>query len=350
VHTGAYIGTKWNLGCFIPAVDYKDLTMRLRILWLILGLTVTIPAGAQEQRSIKVGLLRFGTVAWEIDTIRQQGLDRRHDIAVVPVEFASNEAAKVALQAGAVDMIVTDWPWVARQRSEGRTFSFVPYSKAVGTLMIPEGSTIRRLGDLRGKRIGVAGGPLDKSWLLLQAYAQKELGINLAEEAAPVFGAPPLLNEELTRGRIDAVLTYWHYAARLEADGAKPFLTVAEMIRRLGIDRDVPMLGYAFREEWAQNENVALMDFIAASQDAKGLLAASREEWARLAPQIGTDNPAVLAALQTGFSAGIPEHWTSVERKAAGDLYAILVAVGGDKLVGQAKVLDTKTFWQSVTY
>jgi NitT/TauT family transport system substrate-binding protein len=324
--------------------------MLLRTIWFILCLILLSPATAQEQRSIKVGLLRFGTVGWEIDTIRHHELDRRNGIAVIPVEFASNEAAKVALQAGGVDMIVTDWPWVVRQRSEGGAFSFAPYSKAVGALMVPGGSGIWRLEDLRGKRIGVAGGPLDKSWLLLRAYAQKELGTDWAQEVEPVFGAPPLLNEELARGRIDAVLTYWHYAARLEADGAKPLLTMPDVIRRLGIDHDVPMLGYAFREEWAHKESVALQGFIAASRDAKALLATSKEEWARLAPQVGTDDPAILAALQAGFKAGIPEHWTGAERQAASDLYAILVAIGGDKLVGRAKVLDAQTFWPSVAY
>jgi NitT/TauT family transport system substrate-binding protein len=28
---------------------------------------------------------------------------------------------------------------------------------------------IRSLGDLRGRKLAVAGGPIDKSWLLLQA-------------------------------------------------------------------------------------------------------------------------------------------------------------------------------------
>jgi NitT/TauT family transport system substrate-binding protein len=93
--------------------------MCLRIAWIILALIILGPAQAQDDRELRVGLLRFGTVAWEIDTLRHHGIDRKHGITVVPVEFASNEAAKVALQAGAVDMIVTDWPWVARQRGEG---------------------------------------------------------------------------------------------------------------------------------------------------------------------------------------------------------------------------------------
>ncbi|MGF9757947.1 ABC transporter substrate-binding protein [Microvirga sp. 0TCS3.31] len=324
--------------------------MLFRIIWFILALSVLNSAKAQGQDSIKVGLLRFGTVAWEINTIRHHGLDRRHGIAVVPVEFASNEAAKVALQAGAVDMIVTDWPWVARQRGEGAAFSFMPYSKAVGALMILRASAIRSLADLKGKRIGVAGGPLDKSWLLLRAHTQKELGVDLAEVAEPVFGAPPLLNEELARGRIDAVLTYWHYAARLEADGARSLLTVADMIRRLGIDGEVPMLGYAFREEWAKDKSAVLQGFMAASREAKALLSGSKDEWIRLAPQIGSDDPAVLGAIQAGFRAGIPDRWSAPERQAAGNLYAILVEIGGDKLVGRAKILDAKTFWPSVAY
>ncbi len=324
--------------------------MLFRIAWFMLAWLVCGSAGAQENPAVRIGLLRFGTVAWEIDTIRRHGLDRKHGIAATPLEFASNEAAKVALQAGAVDLIVTDWPWVARQRSEGAALSFIPYSKAVGTLMVQAGSAVRGLADLKGKRIGVAGGPLDKSWLLLRAHAQREIGVDLAEVSEAVFGAPPLLNEELARGRIDALLTYWHYAVRLEAEGARPLLTVADMIRSLGIRGEVPMLGYAFREEWGLRHVAALQGFAAASSDAKALLAGSRDEWIRLAPQIGSSDQALLAALQTGFRAGIPERWTQAERQAAADLYVILVRLGGEKLVGRAVTFDPKTFWPSVSY
>ncbi|UVF19342.1 ABC transporter substrate-binding protein [Microvirga terrae] len=324
--------------------------MRVRIAWFILVLLALGPAQAQEDRTVRAGLLRFGTVAWEIDTLRHYGLDRKHGITVVPVEFASNEAAKVALQAGAVDVIVTDWPWVARQRSEGADFSFVPYSRAVGALMLPPASKVGSLRDLKGKRIGVAGGPLDKSWLLLRAFAQQELGVDVAESVEPVFGAPPLLNEELSRGRIDAVLTYWHYAARLEADGARALLSVDDMIRGLGIDHEVPMLGYAFRESWAVRADATLQGFVAASRDAKALLAGAKDEWIRLAPQIGTDDPVALAALQHGFRSGIPDRWSEAERQACAELYAILAKIGGDKLVGSSSVLDAKTFWPAISY
>ncbi|MFL4996099.1 MAG: ABC transporter substrate-binding protein, partial [Microvirga sp.] len=69
-----------------------------------------------------------------------------------------------------------------------------------------------------------------------------------------------------------------------------------------------------------------------------------------LAPLIGTHDPAVLGALQAGFRVGTPDRWSEAERQAASDLYAILVRIGADKLVGSAKVLDVKTFWPPVSY
>ncbi len=52
--------------------------------------------------------------------------------------------------------------------------------------MTPKGSPIHSLADLAGRSIGVAGGPLDKSWLMAQAAARKEgrdLARSIAKEA-----------------------------------------------------------------------------------------------------------------------------------------------------------------------
>ena len=41
--------------------------------------------------------------------------------------------------------------------------------------MVPENSSIRTLVDLQNKTLAVAGGPLDKSWLLLRAAAKQKV-------------------------------------------------------------------------------------------------------------------------------------------------------------------------------
>ena len=55
--------------------------------------------------------------------------------------------------------------------------AFVPYSTALGAILLASGSDLQSVADLRGKRIGIAGGPLDKSWLVLRAWYRARRGV-----------------------------------------------------------------------------------------------------------------------------------------------------------------------------
>ena len=58
-------------------------------------------------------------------------------------------------------MVVADLIWVATQRAAGQDYVFIPYSTAVGGLLVPK----QRRADAprpRGGKIGIAGGPIDK--------------------------------------------------------------------------------------------------------------------------------------------------------------------------------------------
>ena len=133
-------------------------------------------------------------------------------------ELASPEAGKIALRAGNADIIVSDWLWVSRERELGAKLTFYPYSSALGAVMVPASSPIRTLADLKGRKLAVAGGPIDKSWLLLQASLKQD-GIDLKSEATIVYGAPPLLAAKTLGGEMDATLNYWNFCAALEAKG-----------------------------------------------------------------------------------------------------------------------------------
>ena len=93
------------------------------VLFIILSFTYKNEVKANQ---IKIGTLQYGSVNWELKLIKQLELDKKNNFDLEIVELASKNAAAVALQGGAVDLIVTDWFWVSRQRSENRLFSFVP--------------------------------------------------------------------------------------------------------------------------------------------------------------------------------------------------------------------------------
>jgi NitT/TauT family transport system substrate-binding protein len=297
--------------------------------------------------AIRVGVLRFGTVSWELDVIKHHKLDTVNGVAVEPVEFAGAAAAQVALQAKRVDTIVPDWLWVSRQRDSGADWTFVPFSNAVGSLIAPPSSPVRKVTDLPGRRLGIAGSPLDKSWLILRAYAQRRYGIDLDRTVDKSFAAPPLLEQELLAARLDAVLTQWAFAARAEAAGMRPVLSVEAAIEGLGVGTGVPIIGYVFSEHWAADNSAAMQGFLAASRAARDILARSDTEWERLAPLLGTADIAVQAQLKAYYRRGIPQEGSGQSGQAeAAALYRVLADIGGPALVGHADHLAEGTFWQ----
>ena len=62
-----------------------------------------------EAETIKIGSLQYGSVNWELKLIKELELDKKYNFNLEIVELASKNAAAVALQGGAVDLIVTDW-------------------------------------------------------------------------------------------------------------------------------------------------------------------------------------------------------------------------------------------------
>ena len=291
---------------------------------------------------IRIGTLRFGSVAWELDVMRAHGLDTAAGVTVEPVEFAAAQATQVALQAGRVDMVVQDWLWVSRQRASGADWTLSPTFGALGAVMAAPDSPVRTVADLRGRRLGVAGSPLDKSWLLLRAYAQRTLGLDLDQVTTKSFGPPPLLAEQIGAGRLDAVLTYWPFAARAEAAGQRRVLAMEDAVEALGIPRGVPFVGWVFSDAFAARSRAAVQGFVAASDRARAILVASNVEWERIAPLTGASGPDELVRLRDWYRRGAPERWNL---EATARLYDVLAAVGGPALVGPAAHLVPGTLW-----
>jgi NitT/TauT family transport system substrate-binding protein len=301
------------------------------------------PACAAD--TVRLAAQKTGTLAWELDVIRAHGLDKQHGLTIETTELASPEAGKIALRGGSADIIVSDWLWVSRERRLGANLVFYPYSSALGAVMAAKASPIRSLADLKGKKLAIAGGAIDKSWLLLQG-AMKQVGIDLKKEATIVYGAPALLAEKTLRGEMDATLNYWNFCAALEAKGFRRVAGMEDVLPRLGVTGRTAMIGYVFDETWAAGHRDLLARFIAATRRAKEVLAGSDGEWERIKPLVGAADAATLAIYRDRYRDGIPRRSIADEEADARILYNVLAKVGGAGLVGPATDLDPKTFYR----
>lgn len=317
-----------------------------RVLAICAAVLLSLPAAkvACAADRIRIAAQKTGTLSWELEVIKSHGLDAKADLDLQVVELASPEAGKIALRSGSADLIVSDWLWVARERALGDDLMFYPYSSQIGAIMVPAESGIAVPADLKGRKLAVAGGPLDKSWLMLQADAHRD-GIDLKKETTVVYGAPPLLSQKALQHEHDATLTFWNFCAELEGKGLKRGIDMEAVEKRLGAAGPVAMLGYVFDARWVARNKAALARFLAIAAQAKDILANSPEEWQRLSPRIGISDSAGLDIYRRRYSEGIPRRPVADEERDAIGLYRVLAEAGGTELVGPAREMDRGTFY-----
>ncbi|NEX47942.1 ABC transporter substrate-binding protein [Pseudotabrizicola algicola] len=316
-------------------------SIRLSALTLLLATTIAVA----EETELRIATQVSGTVNWELTTIAQNGLDKANGFTMTIQDVAAGPAAQLAFQAGEADVIVSDWLWVARERAEGQDYVFIPYSRAVGALHVPKDSPINDLAELKGAKIGIAGGPIDKSWLILRAYAQQEKGFDLAAETEQVFGAPPLIFETAIAGDLDGAVNFWHFGAKMEAAGMRPLITVAEAAEALGLDPGTPLLGYVVRGEMLREQPELVAGLAAASRGAKAILATDDAAWQALRPIMNAKTDAQFEALVAGFRAGIPAPGP-VDEDAAQRMLRLMADLGGEELLGKVTDLPSGVFLQ----
>jgi NitT/TauT family transport system substrate-binding protein len=304
-------------------------------------------ASSRASEIIRVAVQRSGTFGWELAVIRAHGLDRQANLSIQVNELVSPEAGKIALRGGSADVVVSDWLWVSRERGLGAKLTFYPYSSALGAVMIPKVSSIRTLTDLKGRKVAVAGGPIDKNWLLLRA-SMKQDGIDLTSESTIVYGAPSLLTAKALGGEIDATVNYWNFCAALEAKGFRRLTGIEDLLPKLGAKGRTAMIGYVFDERWANQNHDAISRFIAMTREAKQILATSDAEWEKIAPLTGASDTTTLRAYRDRYRDGIPRRSIAEEEADARVLYRVLAAIGGPEIVGPAQELDPGTFYHAI--
>lgn len=315
----------------------------LRIVVALCLLACVNPTSAAE--TLRVGVQTTGTFAWQLDVIRRHGLAANAGLDLKIIEFASPDAGKLALNSGSVDLAVVDWLWVARTRALGGKLKFHPYSSAIGSIMVKPDSPLRTIGDLKGRVLAVAGGPLDKSWLIVQAAAMRQ-GIDLKRDTSLAYGAPPLIFQKLQQGEADASLNFWNFCARLEAMGYRRLLDIRDAETALGLSQPIALVGYGFSEEFASKHRNAIDRFIAIADKANDIMLRSDGEWDALRPLMNAEDETVFRAYRDRTRDGMPRRSVEAEETDARALFRTLSGIGGPDLVGPSQELDPGLYYR----
>jgi NitT/TauT family transport system substrate-binding protein len=314
------------------------------------GLSGALPLLAQtlggvgDAAPLKVASVKFGAVNWLLETIKAEGIDTKLGLSIAPVELSNNQAGPISLLSGGADVIASDWTWALRQRGLGEPLKFAPYSSTLGGVMVPAESPVKTLKDLAGRRIGVAGSSIDKSWLLLQAYARKTLDFDIAAKATVQFGAAPLLSEQLRNGGLDAVLNFWTQNVRLSTLGFREVISMRDVMHQLEIDPVPAFVGFIWKEQTEIAKRAQVLKFLAAAELANAVLAKSDSAWERLKPLMKAVNDAEFTALKAAYLSGVPTPWRETDMGSAAKIMQLLIEAGDTEFIGAKTTFDPKLF------
>ena len=316
------------VGMWFYNIDYlkNEYLMPTVLSFFLLSILFALspPVAAQQALpTLKVTVIAWGTVNWELQHIKQTQLDHKNGYDLVIDRVASLSAARIAMTAGNTDFIVSDWLWASERNHQGANLRFIPFSKQVGSIIAAQGNNITHYSSLKGKRIGIAGGPMNKGWSLMRAAAKKE-GIDLQQEAKIQFGAPPLLSQAMKNGQLDILATFWHYGARLEAEGYQKLYSLETIMRYLGLKSNVPMLGYLYKAKLGDQHSHLISAFHQSIKAAKAQLAIDESAWQALRPFMKAENDQIYQALITGYRSGIPDELNQQQIDDAVSFYKII--------------------------
>lgn len=319
----------------------------LTILLLYVGILFSVAAHASN--TIRVGVLAYGTLNWEMDVLEHLRLPDQYNLNIERVALGSPQALLVALQGGSVDVILNDWLWVARQKEKGRDFYFYPYSTAAGALVVHPQANIQNLTDLRGKTIGIAGGNTNKNWVLYKAFLAQQADVDLLQDVTVKFAAPPMLNALLSKGDLDAVINFWHYAAQMNAQGMPSLVTMPEVLNALNVEGQVPVLGWVFKKSWAESNSKPINRFLTMSARARHTMKVNDEIWQQLPSFTQKFSAQVQPFLIEGYRQGIPSGFKPSQKVQIDALFQLIKANDSQHaLTGNLGGLPNDIFWHKV--
>lgn len=159
------------------------------------------PTYSQTAKEFRIGLQKNGVI---LVARQQRAIEKTLEPLGVKVswhEFQFGPPLLEALNSGAIDFGTTgDAPPIFAQAARGNLYYIAAHGGSQNAVIVPSGSLVQTLADLKGKKIALGRGSSAHS-LLLAALEKADLSFSDVE---PVYLAPADAAAAFARGSVDA--------------------------------------------------------------------------------------------------------------------------------------------------
>jgi NitT/TauT family transport system substrate-binding protein len=243
-----------------------------------------------------------------------------------------------------VDIGFGGFTTMATARAEGKDIIVIHgVFSPVNMVFVPKDSTIRSLRDLKGRKLGVFGGPGSTTFTFLAVLARNWHGIDLFKEAELITAPAPALIELLGRGDIDAALLGTTESIQTHAQQRfRVLVDLSDEYKARQAGRAPAHVTIATNEEFAASHPDIVRDYVKAFEDAVAYVRSHPEVWDEYAASIKMDNPVERALLRDKMGPNITEKWDAEQIALQTEYLNLVRTIAGDvlKVVPQGLIRD----------
>ncbi|HXQ53012.1 MAG TPA: ABC transporter substrate-binding protein [Stellaceae bacterium] len=277
--------------------------------------------------------------------VQQFGLDKKHGLAMEVMDYAMPGQQYTMYKSDATDVSAGNFIDLLRQRKAGLGLQAFHGFQGYSNLIVAKpDSPIKSFADLKGKKVGEFG-PTFLDWLILRAAGKKAYGIDLQNDATLVQGAPPLLNQFLAKGDVDATLQFSSLTFGPILKGEqKQVADIRDVMRAAGFDPDAFYLHWQVTEKWTKAHPDAVVRLSAMLDDAYAKLKSDDSVWPALAQKINITDPKIADAYRNEARKIDNPPYRKALIPPTQALMDSIVAIAGEAAVGVTQV-DPAAFW-----
>ena len=284
--------------------------MRRKAMMVILSalsLIVCVDAlAAQEGKPVRVKVVAIeGNQLFPVQIMQTKGIADKYKLQIDLIRVAGPQASYTIMQTDDFQIGFGGWLTIALMREKGFKLTNV-YSMQAYTndMIVPTDSPLKTMADLKGKRLGLFGGPTAATSWLFRLQAVKFFGFDPMKESKIHYGAPPLLIGMMERGDLDAVLTLDPQITQLLETGKFRSIGNIGDIWRAKSGQNPMLVSVTVNEPWAKANPAVVERFVAGFKEALTYLKTQPEVWSEIAKSMGvkTEHGAKLLHQRTAVA------------------------------------------------
>jgi NitT/TauT family transport system substrate-binding protein len=271
--------------------------------------------------------------------ITQHGLDQKYGFKLETVPSITTQTTTTNFQTHNADIGLYGWNDLSRVKAGGvKVVGINPFLDWANTLIVPVGSPIKTLADLKGKKVGLYS-RTNLDWVVMRALAQKKYNLDLETAVDIQEGAISLLRGLMEEGKLDATQMFADLTAPMIVGGKfRVLATIKDYVDQLGVP-NTPFILYSVDTDYAAAHPGNVKAFVAAYREAIDMLESDDSVWAPLASKINMTDDAVVTELRKRMRPLLMKSFPPNAEANIRKMWDILLATAGAEKLGMSQLV-----------